>query len=371
MQYQSTILTHPCLARDQASPFFRAQRTREYREQLGSATPRGGGGGGAAAGSAASASSIVRTLAWNALGNRIAAVSSPTIHGGTGTHIIRIWNPERADARYSTELKGHSGAIDCVAWDPTLSDRLVSCSAADGMVRLWDARLNRTLQIFRAGTAVGIEPVFVRFTPDGVWIIVCGVRGRKLAVLNSATFQVVDAGVFTDSRPQDGDITRATVDFSGDVVAIAYSSGIVKLYSFDRATGEIGPDPVVSLNAHRTAITCLEFDPWGKYMALGSNDSLVSIWDVQELVCVRTFAKFAQAVKCISISFDGAYMAISVEGAEPIEIVHVETGEYLYSVPRGSAFHVPALEWHPTKYWLAYAGDPGGLKILGTPDDRR
>ncbi|KAK9368341.1 WD40-repeat-containing domain protein [Lipomyces kononenkoae] len=371
MQYQSTIQTHPSLARDQAGGFFRTQRTREYREQVGPVTPRGGGG--AAAGSPSS-SSIVRTIAWNALGNRIAAVSSLPIHGGSGggTHIIRIWNPERADARYSTELKGHTGAIDCVAWDPTLSDRLVSCSSADGTVRLWDARLNRTLQMFRAGTTVGIEPVFVRFTPDGRWIIMCGVRARILVVLNAGTLQVAAGdGIFTDLRPQDGDITRAIVTFSGDVVAIGYSSGIVKLHSFDSSTGEIGRDALVSLNAHRTSITCLEFDPWGKYMALGSNDSLVSIWDVQELVCVRTFAKFSQAVKCISISFDGAYMAISVEGVEPIEIVHVETGECLYSVPRSSPFHVPALEWHPTKYWLAYAGDPGGLKILGTPDYKR
>ncbi|KAK9332508.1 WD40-repeat-containing domain protein [Lipomyces starkeyi] len=355
MQYQSTILTHPSLARDQASTFFRTQRTREYREQLGPATPRG-----------ASSSSTLRTIAWNALGNRIAAVSSP-IHG---THIIRIWNPERADSRYSTELKGHTGMIDCVGWDPTFSDRLVSCSAADGTVRLWDARLNRTLQIFRSGT-VGIEPLFVRFTPDGRWLVVSGQRGRKLLVLDAVTLQVAGAGVFTDSRPQDGDITRAIVAFSGDVLAIGYSTGVVKLHSFDPSTGEIGKEPLVSLNAHRTSITCLEFDPCGRYMALGSNDSLVSIWDVQELVCVRTFAKYPQAVKCISISFDGAYMAISVEGVEPIEIVHVESGEYVYSVPRSTPFHVPALEWHPTKYWLAYAGDPGGLKIVGTPDDRR
>ncbi|KAK9242168.1 WD40-repeat-containing domain protein [Lipomyces tetrasporus] len=355
MQYQSTILTHPALARDQASTYFRSQRSREYREQLGPPAPRGG-----------PSSSPVRTLAWNALGNRIAAVSSP-IHG---THIIRIWNPERADSRYTTELKGHAGAIDCVAWDPTFSDRLVSCSSAESTVRLWDARLNRTLQSFRTGT-VGVEPVFVRFTPDGRWVVVCGLRARNVLVLDGQTLQVAGSGAFTDPRPQDGDITRAVVTFSGDVLAIGYSTGLVKLHSFDPSTGEVGNDPLVSLNAHRTSITCLEFDPRGRFMAIGSNDSLVSIWDVQELVCVRTFAKYPLAVKCISFSFDGAYMAISVENVEPIEIVHVETGEFVFSVPRTTPFHVPALEWHPTKYWLAYAGDPAGLKILGTPDDRR
>ena len=45
------------------------------------------------------------------------------------------------------------------------------------------------------------------------------------------------------------------------------------------------------LNAHPANCICIEFDPTGTYFATGSADALVSLWDVDQLVCVRTFAR--------------------------------------------------------------------------------
>lgn len=45
------------------------------------------------------------------------------------------------------------------------------------------------------------------------------------------------------------------------------------------------------LHGHPANCICIEFDPMGKYFATGSADALCSLWDVGELVCVRTFAR--------------------------------------------------------------------------------
>lgn len=45
-----------------------------------------------------------------------------------------------------------------------------------------------------------------------------------------------------------------------------------------------------TLNAHPANCICIEFDPKGKYFATGSADALISIWDVAELACIRTFS---------------------------------------------------------------------------------
>ena len=45
------------------------------------------------------------------------------------------------------------------------------------------------------------------------------------------------------------------------------------------------------LNAHPANCICIEFDPTGHYFATGSADALVSLWDLYDLVCVRTFAR--------------------------------------------------------------------------------
>lgn len=49
--------------------------------------------------------------------------------------------------------------------------------------------------------------------------------------------------------------------------------------------------PIQSINAHPSNCICIKFDPMGKYFATGSADALVSLWDVDELVCVRCFSR--------------------------------------------------------------------------------
>lgn len=48
---------------------------------------------------------------------------------------------------------------------------------------------------------------------------------------------------------------------------------------------------IQSINAHPSNCICIKFDPTGKYFATGSTDALVSLWDVEELVCVRCFSR--------------------------------------------------------------------------------
>lgn len=45
------------------------------------------------------------------------------------------------------------------------------------------------------------------------------------------------------------------------------------------------------LKAHPGTCICIEFDPTGRYFATGSADTLVSLWDVEELACLRTFSR--------------------------------------------------------------------------------
>ena len=45
------------------------------------------------------------------------------------------------------------------------------------------------------------------------------------------------------------------------------------------------------LSAHPANCICIEFDKCGRYFATGSADALMSLWDVNELYCVRTFSR--------------------------------------------------------------------------------
>lgn len=59
--------------------------------------------------------------------------------------------------------------------------------------------------------------------------------------------------------------------------------------------------PIQSINAHPSNCICIKFDPTGKYFATGSADALVSLWDVEELVCVRCFSRSVCVFLCVCV----------------------------------------------------------------------
>ena len=121
-----------------------------------------------------------------------------------------------------------------------------------------------------------------------------------------------------------------------------------------------------TLAAHTAGCYCISFDPTGQYFATGSADSLVSLWDVKDKVCVRTLTRLDWPVRTLSFSHDGRYIASASEDLQ-IDIAEVATGEAAHSLPVRSAMN--SVAWSPTHTLLAFAGDdkdhPGVLRVFG------
>lgn len=51
---------------------------------------------------------------------------------------------------------------------------------------------------------------------------------------------------------------------------------------------------VKTLQAHPSQTQCLSIkvDPTSEYFAVGAADALISIWDVRDLICVRTIDRY-------------------------------------------------------------------------------
>jgi THO complex subunit 3 len=106
----------------------------------------------------------IRTINFNPLGNLIAT--------GGSDRLLRVWNPEKPNLKFSTELKGHTSAIERIDWDPTRADRLASVDG-EGCVKFWDVRT--------AGSTgeckVGGSGLSICWRPDADSIVV----GRKVS----------------------------------------------------------------------------------------------------------------------------------------------------------------------------------------------
>jgi THO complex subunit 3 len=143
----------PC-SPDRFPLLFTKQRTTAYLDNV---TPAGKPVVGS---SLSNPSSYIRTLAWNPVGSLVAT--------GSGDRKLRVWNPERNNVKYSTELKGHSGSIERVAFHPGKEAELASLSV-DGTVRLWDVRTATNVAEIKT---IGKECFTMAWKPDGNEFIV-------------------------------------------------------------------------------------------------------------------------------------------------------------------------------------------------------
>jgi WD40 repeat protein len=80
------------------------------------------------------------------------------------------------------------------------------------------------------------------------------------------------------------------------------------------------------IQAHPANCICIEFHPSGEYFAVGAADAVVSLWNLQELACLRTFTNLDWPVRAISFNHDGSLLASASEDLL-IDISHVDSGE--------------------------------------------
>ena len=103
---------------------------------------------------------------------------------------------------------------------------------------------------------------------------------------------------------------------------------------------------------------------------------MVSVWDANELACIKTFARLEWPVRTISFSHDGVLLASASEDMR-IDIGHVDTTEKVAEIGVDSPTFT--ISWHPSRYLLAYAcddkdkydreRDQGSLKVWGFPSE--
>ncbi|KAJ5027491.1 WD40-repeat-containing domain protein [Bipolaris maydis] len=291
---------------------------------------------------AVSSSHYIRSISWNASGTFIAT--------GAADKTLRIWNPEKTNVKNSTELRTPNAPpltnLERVSFHPINENELASCGT-DGMVRFWDIRSKASV----GEVKVGEQPFTLAWTPDGNEIVV-GRKDNLLVNVDRAALSIIS------EHRQPLQTNQCAFDWSGNHLYSTAGDGSVRLLrypSFENA---------LTLNAHTSACYAVSMSPSGEYLAAGGGDALVSLWDTQEWICVRTLELTGGLVKSVDFSFDGSYITAGSDDKEEkkIRIAHVESGETVHTidVPTPAA-HVA---WHPCRYILAYSADNLGLKIL-------
>ena len=319
----------------------------------------------------------IRALSWSPAGSLIATCTSAQ---------IRIWNPERPNVKSSTEIRnGHNGSfaggpggsgapVEKVAFSPT-TDNVLASTGQDGGVRLWDIRLPGGAAGGGKGTAlaeckIGDPGLFLTWHPNGTELLAgtkedtthaVDVR-RMMGVDGAGSKWAMDQTECTAPALKGTRLYAMCFSNSGREVFATTGDGPVKILDYPSMS------LLHSLSGHTYATHAVQHSPRGDWLAVGGGDSIVTLWDTYDWHCAHALTGHSSAVRELSFSFDGAYIVTGSgsdarDGISGIEVYHADTGEIVQTIETGNSVTVSA--WHPYRYWVAYSGDPGGLKILG------
>lgn len=291
-------------------------------------------------------SSKVHSVNWSCDGRRLAC--------GSFDKTVSIFVLDKDRMTKDNVFKGHGDSVDQLCWHPSNPD-LLSTASLDKTVRLWDARTQKSIAV--VGTKG--ENINICWSPDGQTIAV----GNKEDLVSF--IDVRSHKVRTDQQFK-FEVNEISWNNANTHFFLTSGQGCIHILSYP----ELQLQTV--LNAHPANCICIEFDPTGRYFATGSVDALVSLWDVQELACLRTFSRLEWPVRTISFSHDGKMLASASEDLL-IDIADVETGEKIFEVPCESPTFTIA--WHPKRHLLAFAcddkgerdQDAGTVKLFGLP----
>ncbi|KAM0936545.1 putative transcription factor WD40-like family [Dioscorea sansibarensis] len=272
----------------------------------------------------------VHSVAWNITGTKLAS--------GSIDHTARVWNidPHGHGKVKDIELKGHTDSVDQLCWDPKHAD-VVATAAGDKTVRLWDARTGKCSQ----QAELSGENINITYNPDGTHLAV-GNKEDELTILDVRKFKPIHRRKFNY------EINEIAWNITGDLFFITTGNGTVEVQSYPSL------NVLHTLMAHTAGCYCIAMDPTGRYFAVGSADSLVSLWDIKEMLCVRTFTKLEWPVRTVSFNYTGEYLASASEDTF-VEITNVQTGRTAHQITCKSPMN--SVEWNPKYNLLAYAGD--------------
>ena len=179
---------------------------------------------------------------------------------GAEDRSVRVWNLENNKCLV---LIGHRGPIKCISYSPDGS--LLASSSADETIRIWKLGNGeyQTLKGYREGRIV--------FSPDGMQLTCgsddCDVRTWDLKTGLNETI--------VDSIYQ---IRSVAYSPNGTQLALGSIEGNVQLFGLCK--DEVA-QYLMDLDMHSKSIECLEYNTNGGYLASGSQDNTVCVWNLE------------------------------------------------------------------------------------------
>ncbi len=304
----------------------------------------------------------VRTVAWNPDG-RTLATAGDDHRGG-----VKLW--DKSGIAQNTTLLGHTRQVYSVAFSPV--GQVFASASEDKSIRVWDINTGKQIALLRINSG---HIRAIAFSPDGEHLVSADNTDNavKLWDLTTAKVEKIFKGhtgpVHSITFSTDGrtiassglevilwDVAsgKATKKIHWGSQALAYSNdggtlafattdpGRPWIEIWDIKKGQL----VQSLNStHVSLIMSLAFSPDGKFVATGSADKKIELWDIATGRSLKMLTGHANYVSSLVFSPDSKTL-FSGSGDRTIKLWDITSGE-LKSTLQGHSDHVLSIAVSP------------------------
>jgi WD40 repeat protein len=232
------------------------------------------------------------------------AVASDDETFAVGDHrgVVHIFHVNAAKEIF--ELKCHDKEVTDLAFGP--DNTLLVSSGRDGTIQLLNSRMGVTLAELK-GHSGAVNSIAV--TPDGRYVISAG---------NDLTIRMWDANVHQQKKSiqESADkLLNMVLSLDGSMVASSTVDIAVDLRRHTRKDirhikirNTITGEEIRTLSGHKKDVTTLAFHPDKRFLASGSVDRSIRIWDLQMGEAV-TVMQQEDAVQGVDFSNNGKWFA--------------------------------------------------------------
>lgn len=229
----------------------------------------------------------IASVAFNNTGDWVALAC-----GGLGQLLVWEWQSET----YVLKQQGHFNNMGCLAYSP--DGQNIVTGGDDGKVKVWNTSSGFCFVTFNEhlGGITGVT-----FNQNGQVVMSASLDGtvRAFDLNRYRNFRT-----FTSPRPCQ--FSCLALDHSGDIVC-AGGSDTFEVFVWSMQTGRL----LEVLAGHEGPISSLAFSSNKSFLASGSWDKTVKLWDIFESKGAKETLRFSSDVLAVSFRPDGAEVAVA------------------------------------------------------------
>ncbi|KAL6820059.1 hypothetical protein V8C40DRAFT_268540 [Trichoderma camerunense] len=261
---------------------------------------------------------------------------STLIASGSSDFTVKIW--DRITGRCQKTLEGHNGIVNAVAFSH--DSTLIASASDDSTIRIWNTTTGQCQQLLR-GPRSDITIEAVAFSHDSK-LIISGSSDNTLKMWDATTGRILksltghNATIYAVAFSHNDDLM---ISGSGDGVVIlwnlvqgtsnilethtrhinsvAFSENSICFYTASadgtvRSWSSINGECHQILRGHRGPVSSVAISPASPtsptFIASGSLDETVKIWEADTGICRQTFVSKGAGVRAIAFSHDANFV---------------------------------------------------------------